>query len=339
VLADGPFSRFHQGGKVVISIRTRFNSFRNNRRFPAALIGVLLVFLVACNQPVPGTPTVPSDGELATVVPATLTAAGPTHVPETAVPATSTSPPPATHTASPEPTQTATLTPTPLIENVSGRICYPSEEIPAMTVFFQDQGDDQVIELLVESGQDSYGVHLPEGTYQAYAWLNDFSRGGLYSNAVPCGLKAGCDDHSALAFQVTASQIVENIDLCDWYAGPFNVPYPPGKDPNELTGSISGSIVYPGGGRPELRVFAFNLDTANWYYVEPNPGSTEYAIPNLPPGRYNVVAYDSDDRAGGHTDSSHTLIDISVKSGETTQGVEIDDWNAPAGAFPADPTQ
>jgi hypothetical protein len=171
------------------------------------------------------------------------------------------------------------------------------------------------------------------------AWLSDFSRGGLYSRAVPCGLQTGCDDHTLLTFTVVETQVLQGIDLCDWYAGPFNVPYPPGRQPDDLTGAISGSIAYPGGSTPKMRVVASNTQTEYWYWVYTESSQGFYAIDDLPPGDYYIVAYLDDGQAGGHASASHDLIAISVEPGTVTEGVTINDWDAPAGTFPPDPTR
>jgi len=206
-----------------------------------------------------------------------------------------------------------------------------------MTAYFENTQDKKVVELPIAEGQSTYEILLPPGTYQAYVWLPDFSRGGLYSKAVPCGMKSSCQDHTILPFTVEEDKQLQGIDLCDWYAGPFNVPYPPGKEPEQVSGSISGTIAYPSGSPPTLNIFAFNQGTSYWYYVQTNPGETPFTIPNLPPGIYQVVAYDEAGNPGGNAGAGHNLTDITVKSGENVTGVEINDWNAPAGAFPPDP--
>ncbi len=237
------------------------------------------------------------------------------------------------------PTTTATITPTPQGDNVLGKICYPGEGIPAMTAYFEETNTHAVVDLPIAAGQDHYAILLPPGTYLAYAWLPDFSYGGLYSQAVACGLKANCKDHKPLPFEVKAGETLESIDLCDWYAGPFNVPYPPGKEPTQITGSISGVLDYPAGSAPELHVVAYNAATHNWYYVVTNPGAGSFRIDQLPPGEYQVVGYDPDGNAGGHADASHNLIDLTVKSGEVTSGADLNDWHASPGVFPPDPTR
>lgn len=244
-----------------------------------------------------------------------------------------------TSTNTPNPTLTATLTSTPLPENVKGRICFPGGSTPAMALYFEETEASLVFELPIVENQQEYTIKLPAGTYIAYAWLTDFSRGGMYSRAVACGLGASCEDHSVLPFEVSEMDIQEGIDICDWYAGPFNVPYPPGKEPTELTGIISGNLSYLEDQIPELRVVAFNTRTNYWYWVFTLPGQTSYTIRELSPGIYVVVAYDGKGNSGGHADQNHRLIEVSVSAGKTTDGIHITDWGAPSDAFPPDPTR
>ncbi len=292
--------------------------------------------LSACQSPQATTAAPTSVNQLETLVAARLTEASTQQTTEPAPAATAAANPSATPIPTATLTPTPTTTPTQPAANVSGKVCFPGEPIPAMTAYFVETGTNSVTELKIQKNQDHYEINLPAGTYLAYAWLEDFSRGGLYSHAVSCGLKSNCEDHSPLTFQHGKDEALENIDLCDWFAGPFNVPYPPGKEPGEITGSISGSITYPGG-VPVLRVFAFNLDTHNWYYVNIIAGRSSYTINELPPGRYQIVAYDENGDAGGYADGNHNLIEIVVKAGERTGGADITDWDAPSGAFPPEP--
>jgi len=225
------------------------------------------------------------------------------------------------------------------VKNVKGKVCFPGGDIPAMTIFFEDTESSKIIELPIALGQKSYEESLQPGTYIAYAWLNDFSRGGLYSKAVQCGLTPECDDHSVLPFSLTGTEVNDSVDLCDWYVGPFNVPYPPGKSQEEVTGAVSGSLSYIQGQPPELRVVAFNLGTNYWYWVYTLSGQQTYILSNLPAGTYNMVAYDNNGNAGGYAGADHLLLPVTVKPGETTKGINITDWEAPEGSFPPDPTR
>lgn len=127
----------------------------------------------------------------------------------------------ATSPASPEPTTMAGMH-TPQgspAGTVSGKVCYPSEMIPAMTAFFQETASGEISEMDIEEDQAGFTIDLPPGKYIAFAYLKSGAElGGSYSEAVPCGLSADCTDHSPLAFEVRAGSTTGGVDLCDWYA-------------------------------------------------------------------------------------------------------------------------
>ena len=102
----------------------------------------------------------------------------------------------------------------------SGKICYPSQKIPAMTAYFQNTKTKKVTTLPIKADQLTYSVNLLPGTYTAYAWLPDKSLSGSYSKAVPCGLSVSCTDHTLLPFTVQTGSTTSGIDICDWYSIP-----------------------------------------------------------------------------------------------------------------------
>jgi hypothetical protein len=286
---------------------------------------------------------------VATWVAATLTAQAAPSTPTAAATSTLTPPPPsatptATSTATSTGTSVSTSTPSPSPEpsptpskaGATGKVCYLfGQGIPAMTAYFQNSATGAVDELAIATGQITYTITLIPGTYTAYAWLPDFSQGGSYSNAVPCGLKSSCDDHAIRPFTVQAGRATQGIDICDWYTGPFAIPYPPGQEPTSTVGTIAGTISYPGGTPPALKVVAFNVKTKYWYWIGTISGATYFSLADLPPGTYHVVAYADNGQAGGYADSSHNLIDIVLKAGQTVN-VEISDW---AGSYPSNPVK
>jgi len=278
--------------------------------------------------------TQPSVDLLATSVSATLTAAAP----------------PA---AAPSATPTTPLEPSPPAISggaVSGRVCYPAEGIPPMTAYLQNLATDAVVTLPIAQNQSSYSLELPAGTYVAYAWLPDFSFGGSYSSAVLCGLTVACTDHQPLHFDVTAGSVLAGIDLCDWYGQPGDVPLPPGVSAPAPTathaaaeatasgpGNISGRLGYPSEGIPKLVIVAFNVNTGYWWWVGTAQNQTTYLHADLPAGVYHVVAYYAPaGLAAGYATPSHQLLDVVVKAGETTSGIDLIDW-IPDGAYPAKP--
>jgi hypothetical protein len=77
-----------------------------------------------------------------------------------------------------------------------------------------------------------------------------------------------------------------------------------------------------------------------------------YTLNNVPGGSYRVYAYTSNSTptnwaAGSYTEyvrcgmqppcSDHTVIVVTVSAGHTTEGVNLRDWYAGPGAFPAPP--
>jgi hypothetical protein len=114
--------------------------------------------------------------------------------------------------------------------SISGKICYPSEFIPEMTLFVQETSNQEISEEYISENQNRYNMNLIPGRYIAFAYLNSGATlMGSYSNAVLCGLNAGCADHSLVEFEVKAGQTLEDIDICDWYSTEAVPPDPRAK--------------------------------------------------------------------------------------------------------------
>jgi hypothetical protein len=223
----------------------------------------------------------------------------------------------ATPPVSPSSTPTLRPTQTPSLSKASGKVCFPSSGRTDLRGFFQETNRGTVMELPIPAGANDYEIVLVPGIYIAYVWLPDFSKSGMYSTGqVPT------------PFEVVAGQTTVGIDLCDWSHGPFDVPYPPGYQPQQTTGTLSGDIIYPYGAIPQLTVVAFSKTTPYWYWVGTGSGQSYYSISSLPPGNYQVVAYD----VAGHAGGSNVM---SVKAGQTTTA-NITDWS---GSFPSNPVK
>ncbi|HUF39224.1 MAG TPA: hypothetical protein VMN57_11935 [Anaerolineales bacterium] len=111
---------------------------------------------------------------------------------------------------------------------VSGAVCFPSEYIPPMTLWFRDNSDGTLYSYPNGENASTYSHELPVGTYIAYGYPNDGATfGGMYSVAVPCGLNIDCLDHTPLPFDVVAGGLTTGIDICDWYAETNQVPQNP----------------------------------------------------------------------------------------------------------------
>ena len=224
------------------------------------------------------------------------------------------------------------------VSYVSGKVCFPSEHIPPMTLFFQRLSDNHLTQIPIQENQTAYTTKLDPGDYNAYAWLDGFSLGGAYTYSMQ-------NDHRLKPFTVTSKEDVRGIDICDWYGGPGSVPYPP----NISGGMISGTLSYPSEFIPPLRVVAFNLTTGRYYWVDTQRDQVTYQISNLTPGTYHVVAYfqEAGSAAGysiarycdlNSSCSDHALIPIEIKVNSHVAGIDPVDWYAPIGTFPSDPT-
>jgi CSLREA domain-containing protein len=136
-----------------------------------------------------------------------------------------------------------TVTPVPLLGTIEGSICYPSEGVPPMELFFEEINSQSVEQFSHPGGSSNYSVEVPPGTYVAYAWRPpDYLIGGAYTQAVPCGLSINCNDHSLIQFQVQAGQTTAGIDICDYYGDPGFVPLPAGVLPPTPTATSTPEI-------------------------------------------------------------------------------------------------
>ncbi|HSX39383.1 MAG TPA: hypothetical protein VLI92_02225 [Candidatus Saccharimonadales bacterium] len=128
------------------------------------------------------------------------------------------------------PTLTPSVTPTSAQKagNVSGKICYPGEGIPPLKIYLQNTTTNAVLVQSTSQNQNSYSFsNVIPGTYYAFAYVKGGNLGGDYSPAVPCGLSVNCTDHKPIAVNVVSGSSLTNIDICDWYGQPSDVPAQP----------------------------------------------------------------------------------------------------------------
>lgn len=221
--------------------------------------------------------------------------------------------------------------------SVSGRICFPSERIPPMTLYFQNMDKNKLTEFSIRENQAVYQVQLEPGNYLAYAWTLNFEIAGGYTHP----------DHRLRTLEVTVGGALTGIDICDWYGEPGTIPLP---SPDHY-GAISGKLSYPSEQIPPLRVIAFDRANNAYHWVDTTANQQTFEITNLLPGNYSVVAYErTNGLAGGYTEAvkcgstlacseSHNLVIIHVDPGLTVKDINPADWYAPAGTFPSDPTR
>lgn len=226
---------------------------------------------------------------------------------------------------------------------VTGSVCFPSETIPEMTLYFQELTRGDLSYQNLPQGQSSYSINLAPGTYIAFAYpVNSAGEatGGSYSQAVPCGLGNDCTDHTPVEFEVKPGAEVKEVDICDWYS-PADVPANPeaaqGTESAKPTGSISGRICYPSEFIPEMTLFFEDLSTLQITELLIAENQTGYTM-QLSPGTYIAFAYlNSGALLGGSysravpcglgTDcNDHSLIEFEVVPGKSLDNIDICDW-------------
>jgi hypothetical protein len=112
---------------------------------------------------------------------------------------------------------------------VEGAINYPAALNPPLDIYIQTLDGRERFAMRSEKGWDAYANTVPAGTYHVFARVvgDDSGSGGGYTQAVLCGLHAGCTDHSLVEVEVREGKASKNIDILDWYAPAGSFPFPP----------------------------------------------------------------------------------------------------------------
>lgn len=117
------------------------------------------------------------------------------------------------------PIPTFTITPTLEPGSISGRLSYPSDFIPPQRVVAFEVGGYNYRFVDTVQNQNVYHITgLRPGVYHVVAYVMDGDLAGGYTQAVPCGLAVGCNDHSLIEVTVEAGMDTPNINPGDWYA-------------------------------------------------------------------------------------------------------------------------
>jgi hypothetical protein len=256
----------------------------------------------------------------------------------------------------------ATATPTELPDDlalppgqVSGQLCYPSEFIPPMTLYFLEIGSDELTSVDHASGEQSYSLELPAGTYYAFAFRSDveMNGGGGYTDYIACGAADDCGGQDLHAFDVPAGGEVTGIDICDWVIPVDQLPPVPEPtqsidDLSSADGEVTGSVCYPSEGIPPMVLHFFEIDSQQTIDQSHAQSDADYNQA-LPPGTYYAYAnVDLDDfvgdDGGGYTEwvacgqdvscTDHSLRAFDIETGQTTSGIDICDWFLPAEDLP-----
>jgi hypothetical protein len=117
---------------------------------------------------------------------------------------------------------------------ITGRLSYPSENIPPMTVVAMriDNRESTYYTLDTVTGQASYAIRVDPGVYLVLAYKGDLAAG--YTRYVTCGMGAACRDHILQQVPVEAGDIREDIDLLDWYAPRGSFPARPDRSSDPI---------------------------------------------------------------------------------------------------------
>jgi hypothetical protein len=99
---------------------------------------------------------------------------------------------------------------------IDGAICYPSDYIPAMTLYARNAKTGETFSKSLAEETDHYQITVPPGTYKVFVWADGI--GGSYSKAVPCGLSVNCTNHTLILISVKPSQTVFGVNPCDFYS-------------------------------------------------------------------------------------------------------------------------
>ncbi len=101
---------------------------------------------------------------------------------------------------------------------ITGALSYPSEHIPPLTIFALriDNQKDTFYSIQTSANQSSYSIRVDPGVYQVLAYNANLAGG--YTRFAKCGMAINCNDHTLLPVVINAGDIIDDIDLLDWYA-------------------------------------------------------------------------------------------------------------------------
>ena len=122
---------------------------------------------------------------------------------------------------------TENTTPTP--GSIRGKLSYPSEFIPPLRIvaFRVENGAWSQQYTYVDTNLNA-GEYQIDGLQPGFYWITAYTipngegapsgLAGGYSQAVLCGLRVECTDHSLVAVEVKSGQVIGGADPGDWYA-------------------------------------------------------------------------------------------------------------------------
>lgn len=111
---------------------------------------------------------------------------------------------------------------------MNGSLCYPSEYIPAMTVYLKSTKSGKIYKLVTKEDQKFFKFsNIPYGEYCCYAYTLDKTVTDIdgnknkascgFTKAVVCGLSVDCNDHTLINFIIDKNIYKDTLSVCDFY--------------------------------------------------------------------------------------------------------------------------
>lgn len=185
-------------------------------------------------------------------------------------------------------------------------------------------------------GPDSFTEH---GTFGTDTFYRAYWQTGQYVSTIVAHYLTTLDDGSKAAWRVDA-RIPREAAVA-----------PPCTGLSAGTGVISGDhLQYPSSGIPAMTIYAVSTSNSHQFCsVKTAQDQKTYSIAGIPTGTYHVLAYPLiAGPPGGYTKyvvcgsqppcADHSLVNVSIKDGQTVPGINPSDfygWNGPG---PPEPT-
>lgn len=124
------------------------------------------------------------------------------------------------------PTLQPTINSLPTVGSIAGALSYPSEFLPGLLIIAYRSDTTEYYSITTLDNQGTYQMdNLSPGIYHVVAYYQSLTAG--YSQAVPCGLRVDCTDHSLIDVVVTAGGLTTDVNPTDWYAPAGTFPAQP----------------------------------------------------------------------------------------------------------------
>jgi len=103
---------------------------------------------------------------------------------------------------------------------IVGKLGYPSEGIPQLTVYaFDTLNEKKYYFIETKENQTEFTIpNVDPSSYFVVAYAKNYNISGSYTKAVPCGLSVECTDHTMIDVIVHPGETVTGIEVRDWYA-------------------------------------------------------------------------------------------------------------------------